>query len=229
MKNIIHCCIYGLCILLLYFQAIEYVVAQVSESTTVALPAPDITGDKFLEQLLQERRSVRDYKKSRLSLAHVGQLLWAAQGITDAKGFRTAPSAGALYPLELYIVVSNVDTLSEGIYHYNPKSHQLKIIREGEFSKVLARAAYGQSSVREAAAVFVFTAVYERTTLKYSKRGERYVHIEIGHAAENMFLQAQALDLGTVVIGAFYDDEMTDVLHLPSNVSPLLLMPVGHK
>ena len=204
-------------------------MAQVSESKTIALPAPDITGNKFLEQLLQERRSVREYQKSRLSLAQIGQLLWAAQGITDAKGFRTAPSAGALYPLELYAVVGNVETLQAGVYHYEPKSHQLKITREGKFSKVLARAAYGQSSVRDAAAVIVFAAVYERTTTKYSKRGERYVHIEVGHAAENLFLQAQALDLGTVVIGAFYDDEVTEVLQLPSNVSPLLLMPVGHK
>jgi SagB-type dehydrogenase family enzyme len=204
-------------------------MGQVTERKEISLPAPDITGDAFLEHLLQERRSVREYQNAGLSLAQVAQLLWAAQGITDANGFRTAPSAGALYPLELYVVVSNVETLPAGIYHYKPKSHQLEIIREGEFSKVLARASYGQSSVRDAAAVVVFTAIYGRTTRKYGKRGERYVNIEVGHAAENLFIQAQALDLGTVVIGAFYDDEMNDVLQLPSNVSPLLLMPVGHK
>lgn len=204
-------------------------MAQVTASKVITLPSPDITGDKFLEQLLQERRSVREYRQSSLSLAHVGQLLWAAQGITNAKGFRTTPSAGALYPLELYVVVKTVEDLQVGIYHYDPDSHTLKITREGDFSKILARAAYAQSSVGDAAAVVVFTADYERTTWKYGKRGERYVHIEVGHAAENLFLQAQALDLGTVVIGAFYDDEVTNVLQLDSSTSPLLLMPVGHQ
>ena len=221
--------VYGLYILLLYLQAIGCVVAQVTDSKQIALPSPDIRSDKFLEQLLQERRSVREYLQTSLSLEHIGQLLWAAQGITNAKGLRTAPSAGALYPLELYVVVKRVETLRAGVYHYSPKYHQLNIKREGDFSRLLARAAYSQSWVSDAAAVIVFAADYERTTWKYSRRGERYVHIEAGHAAENLFLQAQALGLGTVVVGAFYDDEVTEILQLPSNISPLLLMPVGQK
>ena len=197
--------------------------------TDITLPKPSTTGDKSLEQLLNQRRSVRDFQNREISLAQLGQLLWAAQGITHPQGFRTAPSAGALYPLELYVVANKVKTLQAGVYHYHPHQHQLTEIRENDISKILARASYGQSSVRDAAAVIVFTAIYERTTVKYNKRGIRYTHIEAGHAAENLFLQAEALGLGTVVVGAFYDDEVRDVLRLPDNVNPLLLMPVGNK
>ena len=197
--------------------------------TDIKLPKPSTIGDKSLEQLLNQRRSVRDFQNREISLAQLGQLLWAAQGITHPQGFRTAPSAGALYPLELYVVANKVKTLQAGVYHYHPHQHQLTEIRENDISKILARASYGQSSVRDAAAVIVFTAIYERTTVKYNKRGIRYTHIEAGHAAENLFLQAEALGLGTVVVGAFYDDEVRDVLRLPDNVNPLLLMPVGNK
>ncbi|WP_455208021.1 SagB/ThcOx family dehydrogenase [Kaarinaea lacus] len=196
---------------------------------SISLPAPEITGGKALQQLLQQRRSVREYKNKKLALSQIGQLSWAAQGITHAQGFRTAPSAGALYPLEIYVVAINVEGLAPGIYHYQSKQHHLTVVREGEFSKALARAAYGQTWIRQAGAVFVIAAEYEKTTVKYGKRGERYVHIEVGHAAENLFLQAEALDLGTVVVGAFYDDEVTDVLQLSADVRPLLLMPVGHR
>ncbi|HEY5602247.1 MAG TPA: SagB/ThcOx family dehydrogenase [Gammaproteobacteria bacterium] len=200
-------------------------MAQASRG--IALPAPETSGGKPLQQLLQQRRSVREFNDTKLSLAHIGQLLWAAQGITHPQGLRTAPSAGALYPLELYAVAVNIDQLKPGIYHYQPRHHQLTLHREGEYSTALTRAAYGQTWLQQAAVVFVFAARYERTTVKYSKRAERYVPIEAGHAAENLFLQAEALGLGTVIVGAFDDDDVTDALQLPSADSPILLMPVG--
>jgi SagB-type dehydrogenase family enzyme len=202
-------------------------MAQVANS--IALPAPKTSGGEPLQQLLRQRRSVREFQHAPLAINQIAQLLWAAQGITLPQGLRTAPSAGALYPLELYIVALNAQSLDPGIYHYQPRQHQLTLHREGEYGKALARAAYGQTWMQQAGAVFVIAARYERTTVKYGKRGERYVHIEAGHAAENLFLQAEALGLGTVIVGAFYDDEVTNVLQLPADVSPLLLMPVGFK
>ncbi|WP_455221213.1 SagB/ThcOx family dehydrogenase [Kaarinaea lacus] len=195
----------------------------------ISLPAPETTGGEPLQQLLQQRRSVREYKKTPLTLTQVGQMLWAAQGVTHPEGLRTAPSAGALYPLQLYVFALNVEKLEPGIYHYQARQHQLELHREGDFGKALARAAYTQTWLQYAAVVFVFVANYEVTTVKYGKRGERYVHIEAGHAAQNLFLQAESLDLATVIVGAFYDDEVTNVLQLPAELVPLLLMPVGDK
>ena len=195
----------------------------------ISLPDPVTTGEKPLEALLQQRRSVREYQESGLDLSAIGQLLWAAQGITDPRGFRTAPSAGALYPLELYVVAGNVEGLTPGVYHYQPDRHGLQQTSTGDQRRLLAHAAHGQSWVRTAAAVVVITAVYDRTTRKYGDRGVRYVHMEVGHAAQNLFLQAEALGLGTVVVGAFDDEEVNTKLQLPSNMQPLMLMPVGRK
>ena len=164
-----------------------------------------------------------------MSLAEVGQLLWAAQGITDLRGFRTAPSAGALYPLELYIVAGNVSGLAPGVYRYQVRKHRLIQHITGDKRKELARAALSQNWLAEAPVVFVFCAEYKRTSIKYGKRAKRYVHMEVGHAAQNLFLQAEDLDLGTVVVGAFYDDDVSDLLQLPSQYEPLTLMPVGKK
>jgi SagB-type dehydrogenase family enzyme len=194
---------------------------------TIKLPEPVLSGKYSLAQALQHRRSVREYLDAKITLPELGQLLWAAQGITDKQGLHTAPSAGALYPLELYVVANNVDGLSAGVYQYHPRNHRLTSVLPKELSQALSRAALGQDSVREAAAVVVFTAIYRRTTKKYGKRGERYVHIETGHAAENLFLQAQALGLGTVDVGAFDDDDVARLLELPDDVKPILLMPVG--
>jgi SagB-type dehydrogenase family enzyme len=195
----------------------------------VALPRPSLIGEAPLEQLLSQRRSVRDYSETTLSLAEVGQLLWAAQGITHAQDLRTAPSAGALYPLELYVVVARVEGLAVGVYHYEPVHHRLQKTIDDEVSTTLARAALSQHWIEDAAAVIVFTADYARTTRKYGKRGRRYVHMEVGHAAQNVFLQAGALDLATVTVGAFNDDAVARLLRIPSNWEPLLLMPVGKK
>lgn len=202
---------------------------MIHASENVALPKPSLDGKTSFERLLAERRSIRDYPDTTLRLTEVGQLLWAAQGITHSQGFRTAPSAGALYPLELYVVTGRVENLAKGIYHYNPKHHQLVKMGENDIRNALARAALSQTSVKDTAAVIVFTADYERTTGKYGKRGIRYVHMEVGHAAQNLFLQSGSLGLVTVVVGAFNDDEVAKILQLPAELQPLLLMPIGRK
>lgn len=194
-----------------------------------SLPEPVTSGEKSLEALLLQRRSVREYREAALDLSAIGQLLWAAQGITNPQGFRTAPSAGALYPLELYVVVGKVDGLSPGVYHYNPVKHRLQQTEDGDLRHMLARAALAQPWVKTAAAVVVVTAVYGRTTRKYGERGIRYVHMEVGHAAQNLFLQAEALGLAAVVVGAFEDDAVATALKLPTDVQPLMLIPVARK
>ena len=202
-------------------------MAQPGEN--VALPEPSVAGSTSLEQLLAQRRSIRDFQSSELELAEIGQLLWAAQGITHSQGYRTAPSAGALYPLELYVVTGRIEGLAHGVYHYDPGDHQLKRTSEGDLRDALTRAAFSQNWMKSAAAVIVFAADYARTSRKYGKRAKRYVHIEAGHAAQNLFLQAESLCLATVIVGAFSDDEVARVLRWPADLKPLLLMPLGRK
>lgn len=191
------------------------------------LPAAADAGAPSVERALLERRSVRQYQDAPISLAELGQLLWAAQGVTHGSGLRTAPSAGALYPLEVYVAVGNVDGVAAGVYHYNPQQHELARIEPGDRREALSQAALGQDAVRDAAAVIVLAAVYERTTGKYGERGVRYVHIEVGAAAQNVALQAVALGLGTVYVGAFHDDQVAGVLSLRDEEVPLCLLPIG--
>ncbi len=195
---------------------------------TIMLPQPRVSSATSIEVALSKRRSVRSYSDAPLTLAQVSQLLWAAQGVTDSRGFRTAPSAGALYPLELYLVVGAVEGLEAGVYHYMPAPHQLQRIASGDKREELAAAALGQSCVRRGTVVLVYAAVYERTTRKYGQRGRRYVYMEVGHAAQNVHLQAVALDLGAVVVGSFDDDHVREVLHLPEDHEPLYIMPIGY-
>ncbi|MGD8925426.1 MAG: SagB/ThcOx family dehydrogenase [Thioalkalispiraceae bacterium] len=199
------------------------------QGNKVKLPDPSLKGGVSIEQLLVQRRSIREYPDKPLTLTEVGQLLWSAQGITDVLGLRTAPSAGALYPLELYLVVGRVEGLASGVYHYQPHQHSLLRISDVDVQADLSEAALSQTSVAQAAAVIVFAAEYARTTKKYGKRGIRYVHIEVGHAAENLFLQAEALSLATVVVGAFDDEIVSETLGLADELQVLLLMPVGNK
>ena len=195
----------------------------------IKLPEPKYDSDTSVEQALLERRSVRVYKDDPLTLIEVSQLLWAAQGITDPrKGFRTAPSAGALYPLEVYVVINNVKGVTQGVYKYKLPEHELVKIRDGNVSNKLAVAALGQTWVGEDAIVIVFSAVYERTTQKYGNRGIKYVHMEIGHASQNVYLQAVSLNLGTGVVGAFKDDELRKILNMSDKEHPLYMMPVGN-
>ena len=196
-------------------------------SGAIKLPQPVRDGETSLEKTLQERRSIRQYKNAPISLSDLSQLLWAAQGISGSGGRRTAPSAGALFPLEIYVIAGKVTGLSAGVYAYNPHKHELSRVAEGDARTELSKAALGQSSIKNAPAVLVLSSVYERTTVKYGERGIRYVHMEAGHAAQNIYLQAAALNLGTVVIGAFDDDGIGKVLHMTGREHPLYLMPVG--
>lgn len=199
-----------------------------SVNEKIKLPEPEYESTTSVEKALKQRRSVREYKNDPLLLSEISQLLWAAQGISDpAKNYRTAPSAGALYPLELYLHIENARGISKGIYKYNPNDHELTKVRDGSFLTELYRAALSQSPVKESAITIVFAAVYERTTTKYNDRGIRYVHMEAGHAAQNVYLQAVSLNLGTVVIGAFDDKNVQEILNMKKDENPLYIMPVG--
>ena len=180
-----------------------------------------------LEQLLRERRSVRGYADAPLARDEVMKLLWAGQGITSPQGGRTAPSAGALYPLELYVVAGNVSDLAPGVYRYSPESNGLSQVKEGDVRASLAAACLGQSPVRSGAVDIVIAAVYERTAIKYGSRAERYVHLEAGHAAQNICLQAVALDLGLVTVGAFSDVAVKAIVGMSEGETPLYVLPVG--
>jgi len=199
------------------------------QASVINLPEPQYDSDVSIEQSLLNRRSIRSYTGEPLTLQEVSQLLWAAQGITDPRGFRTAPSAGALYPLELYLVAGDVEDLTSGVYRYEPDGHQLSRIIDGDKRAELADAALAQSWVKEGAISIVFTAVYDRTTIKYGERGIRYVHIEVGHAAQNLCLQATAMGLGAVTVGGFHDEQVTKLLNLPGDEQPLYIIPIGRK
>ncbi len=199
------------------------------KGTVQKLPQPRLDGGMSVEKALRERRSIREYRRAPLTIAEVSQLLWAAQGITSPRGFRTAPSAGALYPLDAYLVAGDVEGLPAGVYHYQPADHALTMNLPGDLRSLLSGAALGQASLRSAPAVLVLAAVYDRTTRKYGKRGIRYVHMDAGHSAENIYLQATALGLGTVAVGAFDDAEVGKVLGFPKDEEPLYIMPVGRK
>jgi len=188
----------------------------------ILLPTPITEGQISFEQSLLERRSVREFSDVPLSLTEIGQLLWAAQGITNDRGYRTAPSAGALYPLELYVVSS------EAFYHYTAEEHALIVVVEGDFRVALCEVALNQEAICDAPVTIVMTAVYERIEKKYGPaRSPRYVHLEAGHSAQNLLLQAVALDLGATPIGAFEDAGVQSVLGLPNDHEPLYLIPVG--
>ena len=193
----------------------------------IDLPEPRLEGGVPVEQALARRRSVREYADTALSLAALAQLAWAAQGITDPTGYRTAPSAGALYPLELYVVAGDVLGLEAGIYRYVPAGHGLVRHASGDQRVDVARAALLQGWIADAPAILVLTGVTERTVTKYGDRAPRYVHLEVGHSAQNVYLQAEALGLGTCMVGAFNDGQMKRVLALPDTEAPLALLPVG--
>ena len=176
--------------------------SQVLSPDARPLPPPRHEGSISLEETLAARRSVRDYTNDPLTWEEIGQLLWSMQGLTREWGGRTAPSAGALYPLETYVVTA------EGLYHYQPAGHQVTANPQLGLRQALWEVGLKQDWIRLAPAVFVIAAVYERTSRKYGQRAARYVHMEAGHAAENLLLQAVALGLGGVVVGAFHDDRV---------------------
>lgn len=202
--------------------------AQPSKEDAITLPKPSYSSAVSVEEALIKRRSIRIYKNERLTLTEVSQLLWSAQGITATWGGRTAPSAGALYPMEIYLVAGEIEGLEAGVYRYSPKEHTITMQVEGDARQELSDAALGQEVIQEAPISLILSAVYERTTRKYGQRGIRYVHIEVGHVGQNIYLQAETLGLGTVMVGAFDDQKVKDILSLGKE-EPLGIMPVGRR
>lgn len=194
----------------------------------IKLPEPDTKGTMPLEKAIAQRRSRRDFLPEALSLEQMGQLCWAAQGKAPSTSsgqvgrFRTAPSAGATYPLEVF--AASID----GLFHYLPDKHLLEELTPEDLRGKLAEASWGQKFIAEAAATFVMAGEFERTTGRYGQRGVRYVYMEVGHAAQNVHLEAEALGLGSVAVGAFDDRAVSEVLKLPGNLEPLYMVVVGH-
>ncbi len=196
-----------------------------AETKLIQLPKPLNKGNISLEEVIFRRRSQRSFEQKDLSLQQISQLLWAAQGITAKEGFhglRAAPSAGALYPIEIYLLAKN------GLFRYLPDGHKLQSVGEQDLRGALADSSFGQAAISQAPVNIVVCAVYSRLTSKYGQRGIRYVHIEVGHIAQNIHLQAVALGLGSVPIGAFNDEEVKKILSLPIDQEPLYIIPVGY-
>jgi len=196
--------------------------------SAIPLPPPRYEGSFSVERALKERRSERRFRADPLSLEDLSQLLWATQGLSAGR-FRTAPSAGATYPLELLAVVGEggVRGLPGGIYHYLVREHSLRLHREGEHRPQVSRACLGERFILAAPLSLVLAADFPRTTRYYGKRGERYVHFEVGHAAQNLHLQAVALGLGSVPVGAFDDARLAQALGLSGELQPLYLISIG--
>ena len=187
----------------------------------VKLPGPRTTGTMPLDDALRSRRSVREFESTALTWEQIGALLWAAQGVTHEEGKRTAPSAGMTYPLELYVATA------DGVYHYLPRRHELIRTGKRDVRPQVRHAALDQEAV-DAPALFVFAAAPERTASRYGDRAMRYVQIETGHAAQNLLLEAVALGLAAVPVGAFSDRDVHRALGLPANQVALYIVPVGH-
>jgi len=195
----------------------------------IKLPPPSSKGEISLEEAIASRRSVRRYKLAPLTLSQLSQILWSAQGVTGARRLRAAPSAGATYPLETFVVIGKqtVGDLEAGIYHYEVNAHSLSLHLPGDLRLELARAAGHQEFIAVAPANTVICAIYPRTCHRYGKRGERYIYMEVGHAGENIHLQAVTLGLATVAVGAFDDEEVSRVLEIEEQIKPLYIMPLG--
>ncbi|MCX7757620.1 MAG: SagB/ThcOx family dehydrogenase [candidate division WOR-3 bacterium] len=191
------------------------------------LPAPRLKSEMSLEEALSIRRSVRQYKKEPLTLNDVSQLLWAAQGQTTGWGGKTAPSAGAIYPLTVYLVVGEVIDLTPGVYRYLSNTHELEKISSKDVRKELAEAAWNQEYIQNAPINIVVAANYDKMIKRYGKRGVRYVDNEVGHVGQNVQLQGEALGLGSVIIGAFEDSAARSVLGIKEEV--VYIIPVGKK
>jgi SagB-type dehydrogenase family enzyme len=196
---------------------------KVSKTENIKLPAAKYDGVVSVEKALLGRRSIRTYKEEPLALSDVSQILWAAQGITDPKtGHRTAPSAMARYFLEVYLIPGNVTGLPMGIYKYQPQGHELVVIAEGDYKSKLFEAA-GQAPIKNAPAALVICGMSERST------NPNWMYLEAGHAAQNVYLQAVSLKLGTVVMGGFKGEEVRKALNISAKEQPIYIMPVGKK
>jgi SagB-type dehydrogenase family enzyme len=202
-------------------------ISAAENKTSIQLPSPETKGKISVEESLAKRRSVRNYQNIPLSIKELSQILWAAQGITAKWGGKTAPSAGATYPLEIYVVVGEVEKIEPGLYHYIPSSHKLDSVFKGDIRDKLCSACLSQQSVKKAPVVIIIAANFSRTEKRYGKRTTQYVYIETGHAGQNIYLQAETLGLGTVAIGAFDEKQLKELLKINEQV--VYVMPVGKK
>ena len=185
-----------------------------TDTTAMELPEPEYRGMP-LEEAIEKRRSVRNYSKNPLTMPQLSQLLFSAQGTTGktyGTPLRTAPSAGALYPFEIYVIANNVESLDQGIYHYGILNHTLELVQDGDFRKEITSAGLKQEMLGDSDAVFVLSAIFDRTRHKYGERGFRYVYMEAGHISQNIYLQAVSLGLGSVSVGAFLDDKVNRLI-----------------
>ncbi len=189
----------------------------------VTLPKPNLDGSISLGKIVAARRSWRDFRHRPLTLEQIGQLAWSAQGQDTKSKYRTTPSAGATYPLELFVVTE------QGVFSYLPSKHALERLMNQDVRSALASAAWGQEFIEAAPLTLVFAAEFDRTTRRYGQRGIRYVYMEAGHAAQNVHLQAEALGLGSVAVGAFDDASVSKVLSLPKNLEPVYMVVVGYR
>ena len=225
------------------YVALLCVPLRSQDSRAVRLPDPQYKGKVSVEEALKQRRSIRSYTSAQISLNDLSQVLWAAQGVTEKVererswwtgskwygGLRTAPSAGALYPLEVYALAGNVAGLKTGTYKYHPEDHSLHKVTAEDKRPALLEAALRQESIKEGAAVLVVTGVVARTAVKYGERAQRYVYMEAGSVAQNIYLQSESLGLGTVLIGAFRDSAVKEAFKLPADEDPLIIMPIGRR
>jgi SagB-type dehydrogenase family enzyme len=199
------------------------------DSAKVVLPSLEPDGRKTLDALLNERKSVRRFRPAPVSLAQLSYLIWASTGIQRTEQgyeFRTAPSAGALYPIETYIIANRVSDLEPGVYHYGIRNHELERLQTGDMRPRIVAAALGQEMCGQAPAVFVWTAIFARTKWKYAERAYRYIYLDAGHIAENLALAAVSLDLGTCPIGALFDDEVNELLEADGTDESVVYMSV---
>ncbi|MCK5215854.1 MAG: SagB/ThcOx family dehydrogenase [Candidatus Omnitrophica bacterium] len=196
-----------------------------AQTDQIRLPQPRLKGILSLEEAILKRRSQRTFLEKKVTFEQISQLLWAAQGITgkrDNIDLRAAPSAGALYPVELYVLTR------EGLFHYVPKGHYLEVVHKEDARAALSAAALRQEVIKFAPMTVVISAVYPRVTVKYGQRGEMYTHMEAGHIAQNVHLQAVSLGLSSVPMGAFEEEKVKKLLSLPEDQEPLYMIPVGY-
>lgn len=196
------------------------------------LPKPRLIGDVSVEEAIKHRRTIRSYLSKPLSTEQLSQIFWAAQGITEDRGYkRSAPSGGALYPMDIYAVVGDngVQGMKTGIYHYDPHNHAAMLVTEGDFRADVAMASLSQMWMARAPLNLVITSEYRRITSKYGSRGERYAMIEAGHIGQNIFLQAEALGLRAGIVGAFHDKDVIRIMKIDRSHEPLLILPVGYE
>jgi SagB-type dehydrogenase family enzyme len=222
---------YSLWVLILVLGIVMVFPSSGLAAEAIKLPPPATTGGMPLAEALQIRRTVRHFAIRCLDLAQLSQLLWEADGVSGSQGHRTSPSAGATYPVDLYLVVGErgVTSLQAGIYHYEVTPHALMPVARGNFHPLVARACLSQAWMAGAPVMVVITGEYRRCTARYGERGIRYTHMEAGNVSQNLFLAAESLDLGAGIVGAFEDQALAQVLKLPPAHEPLLVMPVGYR